>query len=408
MLVKKKIFLITALLYILYTIFPLFADLIRIPVWLPSMAAFVIMLVLYPQAFFNKTFYWFLVYALVLTIYLLLDRPLTIGIGTVHDSKKILIEFAYILPTISIFCILIHLKDKILVRKLINWSIGILFVSFVVAVPLMQRYGSIREALFEKGEGFSVVGLPGYSLMHAYTLFLPVVGCGIKMFEGRKKIWALVGVLALCFVVYDTFVTTSLIVMIIILLFTLLYSEKHKIWFWFVSAVLLMTVFVLYKTGFFVSLIDWMMPAFEGTQVEFKLNDFKESLLQGQVTGGSITGRQNLHDISWTSFFQNPLFGTSMVGNHSSLVDRFGGMGIVAGLPFLMIIVSFVRQMVRRFENKTAKTFFWVGVVAGFLFLYQKGNWGCESWLMYMVLMPMGILSIEGRSLKPQIINNEQ
>lgn len=46
-----------------------------------------------------------------------------------------------------------------------------------------------------------------------------------------------------------------------------------------------------------------------------------------------------------------------------------------------------------------AKLFLWVGIIAAFIFLYQKGNWGCEAWLIFMVLMPMGILVYEKQSI---------
>ena len=108
---QKKLFLIVSLLYILYTIFPLFGDLFSIPVWLPSLGAFLVMFLLFPSAFANKVFVWFSIYALVLIVYLFLGRPLTIGIGSVVDSKKIFIEFAYILPSISILSILLYLND---------------------------------------------------------------------------------------------------------------------------------------------------------------------------------------------------------------------------------------------------------------------------------------------------------
>lgn len=398
--IKKKIFLITALFYVLYLVFPLFADRFHIPVWLPSMTAVTVMVYLYPKAFANKTIYWFLAYAFILGVYVLIGHRLTIGIGTVADKKKIFIEFAYILPTISIFSILCYLDDNEVTRQLIKWSIVALFVSFWIAVPLMVRYNSIREALGETGEGFSVPGLPGYSLMHAYTLFLPTLGYAAKSFQGWKKCLSIIGLLVMCFVVYDTFVTTSLIIMIAIVLFTLLYTSKNPSLFWIIAIFSIVIIYLLYQFGVFSALIDKIMPAFIGTPVEKKLLDFKASMLKGELTGGSITGRQNLHAISWHSFFQNPFFGTSVVGGHSSLIDRFGGMGFIAGLPFVMIFVSFINRMVKLYNTKMAKAFFWVGIVAGFTYLYQKGNWGCEAWLMYMVLMPMGILVYERKTNK--------
>lgn len=397
MALKKRIFLITVLLYILYTIFPLFADVIRIPVWLPSIAASAIMLGLYPKALANKSFYWFIAYAAVLVLYFLSGRPITIGIGSVADSRKIFIEFSYLLPTISIFSVLFYLKDELLMRKIIIWSMGILYISFVFEWPLMQKYSSLREAYQEEvhEKVLSIPGLPGYSLMHAYTLFLPVICFLFKKLKKTKRIIVLIGLFVLCFVIYDTFVTTSLILMISILIFTFFYSDKSNSTLIITYGILAVMLLFLYENGFFISFIDWIMPAFEGTPVQEKLIDFKNSMMLGLITGDSITGRLDYHLISQESFIANPIWGTSVVGGHSTLLDRFGGMGIVGGLPFIMIIITHIRQMVGHYKTRMAKSFYWVGIIIGFVFLYNKGNWGCESWLFFLVLTPIGLLTFE-------------
>lgn len=397
--IKKNVFLVTALLFILYLVFPLFADIIQIPVWLPSIVTVAILVYLYPKAFANNTFYWFLVYAIVLAIYVLIGRPLTIGIGTVQDRKKIFIEIAFILPTISISSVLLFLKDWKVTYRLYKWSLFFLYVSFIITVPLMIRYNSIREALALQDMSIRIPGLPGYSLMHAYTLLLPALCYGAKVFQGQKKKWLIVGLLILCFVIYDTFVTTSLIIMVFIVLMTMLHDRKHVNLIFIIIPIIALIFIVLYKAGVFISLIDWIMPWFENTPVEKKLLDFKKSMIEESLVGGQLVGRQNLHAISWHSFFQNPFFGTSVVGGHSSLIDRFGGMGFVAGLPFVMIFISFIKRMVKMYDTKTAKIFFWIGTISAFVFLYQKGNWGSEAWLMYMVLMPMGIKTFENKVL---------
>lgn len=399
---KKKVFLLTALIYIIYLIFPLFGDAFRIPVWLPSMTTVLVLVYLYPKAFANKTIYWFLLYALVLGIYVLIGRPLTIGIGTVADSKKILIEFAYILPAISIFVVLYYLDDHELMKKMVVRSLVVLLVSFIVTAPMMIKYNSLRDILSKQEQNLVIIGLPSYSLMHAYTLFVPLMCYIWKVMKGWKKRIALSELLVLCVVIYYTFVTTSLIIAVAILFISIIYSDKNYALMWIIYILIALVLYILYEFGFFISVIDWIMPAFEDTAVKPKLLDFKASMLQGEVTGNTLTIRQERHSISWNSFFQNPFFGTSITGAHSSLIDRFGGMGAVAGIPFLMILVSFIRQMVRRYQTRKAKTFFWIGIFVGFLFLYMKGNWGSEDWLVFMVLMPMGILTFEN-----EINNNE-
>ena len=402
---NKRIFVVVTLLYIIYTVFPLFADIFSIPVWLPSIATVLVIVLLFPSAFKNRLFYWFLVYAAVLTVNLLMGRDLTIGIGTVDDEKKIFIEFAYILPAIAIFCVLYYLKDDQVNRRIAVWSIVILYLSFIVAVPLMLRYNSLREALSIEGrEMIHIAGLPGYSLMHSYTFFLPVMCYATKTMKGWKKILSIIGIIVLSFVIYDTFVTTSLIVGIAIIFVSLIYKGGDTTVFWFTGGFLLLVIYTLYLFGLFISLIDWMMPAFEDTPVESKLLDFRASMVENTLTGGTIEGRLDLHRKSWDSFMQNPLLGmgASNVGNHSSLLDRFGGMGFIAGFPFVMIFVSFIKRMVKMYETKTAKVFFWIGTICAFIFLYQKGNWGGEAWLIYMSLMPMGIKTFENKVLSDE------
>ena len=42
-----------------------------------------------------------------------------------------------------------------------------------------------------------------------------------------------------------------------------------------------------------------------------------------------------------------------------------------------------------------ARAFYWNGVVSGFVYMIVKGLWGCESWLVYCVLMPMMIYVLD-------------
>lgn len=400
---KKRVFFITTLFYILYILFPLFADVLRIPVWLPSIAVMIVMLTLYPQAFSNKTVYWFLVYAFMLFLYVLVGNGIEVGIGSISDSRKLIIELAFIIPTLCIFSILYYLNDEELNNKIIRWTIIILYASFIVAIPLMRSYNSLRNALMEQNseESLNIPGLPGYSLMHAYTLFLPVLCYCFKSFKGRELILSLVGLAVLCFVIYDTFITTSLVIMIVIVLFSLLYNGNNMTSLYVSFGLIAILVFVLYKSGILIGIIDWMSPAFEGTPVAPKLEDFRASMTGGNA-GGSITDRQDFHGISWDSFLENPLFGGGHIGGHSTLLDRLGGMGLVVAFPYLMIFISAINRIKPSFRTKKTKTFFWVGILVGFIYLYNKGNWGCESWLIFLVLMPLGIQVFEKKILSTE------
>lgn len=387
---RKSIFLYTALFYTLYLIFPLFGDLARLPVWLPSMLSVAVMFSLYPKAFSNNMMTWFWIYAGVLGIYVIIGKPLTIGIGSVADSKKIFIEFAYILPAISIFSIFDYLNDYSIAKKYFIWSNIILYASFVVAVPLMVYYNSLRAALAEHDVTMSVVGLPSYSLMHAYTLLVPVACFAVKMSTGIKKMLSFFALIILCFVIYSTFVTTSLVITIAVIVFAFSYNG-HRSSYYTKVCILALVIWVLYEAGFFLWVLDAIYPFFDGTAVQPKLDDFRESMIHGELQGGTITTRQKRHEISLNAFFSSPIWGSSSVGGHSSLLDRLGGLGLLGGIPFVMIFVSFYKMGCRWFASYVLHTFFNLSLFAGIVFLYQKGNWGSESWLMMMVMMPLSL-----------------
>lgn len=392
--IRKSIFLYTALFYTLYIIFPLFGDLVNLPVWLPSLLSVVVMIILYPKAFRNKLMGWFIVYSAVLAFYVIIGKPLTIGIGTVEDNKKIFIEFAYILPTISIFSIFYYLNDNDLISKYAKWSTIILFASFIVAVPLMIKYSSLREALDNQSETLIIPGLPNYSLMHAYTLFLPALCYATRVFKGYQKVLGIFSVLVLLFVIYSTFVTTSLLISLAILLLVFTYRSTNTTIYLVLLLFLFFTLWALNQTGIFVKLIDAIYPYFEGTAVDSKLDDFRASLVGGELQGSNIVGREGLHNISWSSFFNSPIWGNPIVGGHSAIIDRLGGLGLLGGLPFIMMFVSFYRMIHPRLLNPQIRFFFIIGFGAGMIYLYEKGLWGCESWLMLMVMMPSALLAV--------------
>ena len=394
MTIRDHVFLAVAFFYTLYLLFPLLSDSINIPVWLPSISSFGVLLLLYPQAFCNKAVFWFFLYASVLAIYVIIGKPLTVGIGTIADSKKVLIESSYILPPLSFYSVFIYRKNVTLMKKYVLWSIVFLYISFIIAYPLISQYSTLRNALAEQNAEFTIRGLPSYSLMHAYVLFLPALCFGYTLAKKFIKVLYFLGILALCIVINSTSISTCLILMAFVIIFTFFYTPNRSlnvVW----AIVLFFIIYFLFESGFFVTLIDMILPFFEGTPVEGKLIDIQSSIIQREVTGGNLTVRIELHGVSWHSFLQNPLWGTSVVGWHSTLIDRFGGMGIFAGIPYIMIIISIYKKILKYLFTQTARDFLLLSMAIGFILMFEKGNWAGDSWHVYAGIMPVAIVVIE-------------
>lgn len=393
-----------SLLYILYTVFPIIPDITRLPVWIVNLLSFVVLFALYPRAFANPVVFWFLAYASILAIYVLLGKPLTIGIGTVSDSKKILIEYAYFLPTLSIFSILFYLKESKL-YKLVSFS-GLLFLalSFLYLIPLiLSGSNMLRDAVsIEMYEKIKVIGVPNYTLMHAYVIAIPAMLYGTKMSKDWRK-WAMLAATVLfVFIIINSYITTSLVISFGVIVFSLLFDIKHKAKSYITIFIVLFVILILNSTGVFLTVFDFLIEFFKGTATQTKMEDFKLIYLTGDVESASnITGRMSLHDKSWMAFTENILIGgTSPVGGHSSLLDRLGGMGLLAFIPFLMIIISQVKMVLRLMKNSEQRIYYYLGIAAAFVLLYQKGLFGQEGWLFLMVLMPGLIITFRNIHMK--------
>lgn len=398
---RERLFFGVVILYILYIAFPLFGDFLKLPPALPSIFVSILVILLYPSAWQTKPFRWFIAYAVILALYVFVGKPLTIGIGTVADSKKILIEYAYLLPPLLISGAVSKIGSESLERKIGAWALAILVASYAYILPLViVNSGILRDTLFTNGE-VRVTGLPTYGLMHAYILLVPVVCYGLKYSYASKKdkIVNCFILLLLCFVIYKTSITTCLILMMAAVLFSIIYKAGNRTRNVMSLVIISIISLLFYFAGVFETFIDWLLPLFYGTPVEYKLIDIKLSLEAGHAVGGTITVRQSLHQLSWTSFFRNPIFGIPEVGNHSSLIDRLGGMGLFCFIPFIFIIISHIKSVSHRLPTKVeVHSFYNLSIVVCFVLMYMKGNWGSESWLFMMVLIPSVMKYFYGRN----------
>lgn len=402
---KKKIFLAVSLLYILYTVVPIIPDVTGIEVWLVNLSTFIILVALYPRAFANPVMYWFLAYAAILAVYVLVGKPLTIGIGTVRDSKKFIIEYAFMLPSLSMFSILYYLKDSKLYKIIGGGGLLFLVITFVYLTPMIVSDGEIMRIShnMQAEEGIKMTGIPVYTLMHAYIIAVPALLYGIKVLNSIQKGGVLAVLVLFCFIILHTYVTTSLIITLGVIIFALLYDTKNKPRSFLLIFLTGFVLYILHTAGVFIQLFDFFLRFFEGSAVEPKIEGFKYIYLGGDIesSGGHITGRMSYHDMSWLAFSENFLIGgTSPVGGHSQIIDRLGGMGIIPFIPFIMIIISLIKMSLRLIKNKEQRIFYFLSLFSVIMLLYQKGLFGQEGWLFLTVLMPGLIIAFRNIQMK--------
>ena len=123
-----------------------------------------------------------------------------------------------------------------------------------------------------------------------------------------------------------------------------------------------------------------------------------------------VETRSDLHSISLMSFIQNPIWGrnavrsgtkeatsvsaeNSVVGYHSSLLDRLGGMGLLGGLPFVMVFWLIYKDWKKRMPRGDSRYYYLFGVIAAFILLYEKAVFGQEGWFSLCVYLPCMIIA---------------
>lgn len=395
---KKKLFIIISLVYIIYTVVPLFADYVPIDASIINLLTFLLIFFLYPRAFINKTIFWLLLYGFVLFIYLVFNKPLTIGIGTVADSKKLIIELAFILPSLSILSVLYYLKDIKLIKIISTVALIFIVLSFLYLLPLLLTgKSSLRDAVsLEMYQNIKMPGIPSYTLLHAYLIILSAILYGIVTLKSIKRVLLLAVLILLLYIIYNSQITTSLVVAFALLVIGILYDNANIKKTIFRISIVGTILLLLFPTGIFLQVLDSLVETFEGTAAESKMEDFRTIFITGNITDSSnITGRSSLHGISLKAFADNIFIGSYPVGGHSNLLDRLGGLGLLGFIPYLMILVSQMKMNLSFIKCREEKMYYFMGLFASFTLLALKGLFGQEGWLFMMVLLPGLIISMQ-------------
>lgn len=391
--VKNKIFIGVTLFYIIYIAFPYIAVIFNIPTWLPSIFVSVVLISLFPKAIIrNKMFFWFVCYCLVTFAFFSSGRLIKIDIGACRTFSQLVIEYAFLLPNIIICSVLLNLNN-IKVYKVIGYSVfAILFVSLVIIIPQLGQTDlrNLAEAS-EMDESVNVQYVLGFTLLHAYIIIFPAVYYYFAMSNDKaNKSFGLILILLLVYIILKSSITTTIILLIVSFVLCRILISKNTESEIIIFIIVGVTIAILYYSGGFVMLLDLVSPFFEGTAVSAKIDDLKLYLMTG-VKGESIDVRENLHNISWESFFSNPIYGGGRFGGHSLMLDKLGCMGVVGFVAYIMMYVS-AYKLWRSKMNIREKRFYFIGFLSVIILLYSKGIFGQEGNLFFMVLLPIIIL----------------
>lgn len=410
---KKKAFLAITIFYIVYLFVPLLGNYTPINSTSASIITAGSLFLMYSGLIKNKIFVWYASYLSILAFFVFIGHTITIGLGDMSEFRKLLIETGFTLPTIMIFLVLRKYNELKLYRIIAYTALAANILSFLYCIPLIAINPNILRAYISIGiDDLSRIGIPTYQALHSYVIFIPALIYCIRVSRGKIKYLFIGCFLLYLYIIYNASITTNLVITLMILLFSLLYKENIQ------KAVIKTSIFCLFVLGLHLGgaiekLFDVAIVFTEGTYSNAKIQGFKDMYIG--KSDDVVEGRSNLHTISIMSFIQSPIWGmnevrkdvmdadfitedNSVVGGHSSLLDRFGGMGLLGGIPFVMIFWLIYKDWKNRMPRGDSHYFYMFGVIAAFILLYGKGVFGQEGWFSLCIYLPCMILAVSRTS----------
>ena len=388
---REKIFLAIITLYMAFLIIPIFMYISKLNISMVCIFTSISIFVLYPNSFFNKVSWAGLFYLAVLLLYYFAGKKLPgMGGGNNPDLVRLVMATAFILPNLAISFVMSSINTKRIYRYITISSLIILLLSFLSFTPLIINNNNILRLITVQGQDVYVdPRLPHYSLLHAYIMLLPVVLLGFKIRKDIVRWFFLFLAVYVFYVVVQSAITTSLIIAVIVIIIMLTYNPHSEVKSFFRALGIIMVGFLLVEFEVITSFLDNIVDFYENTAAEGKMRYFK-SIIEGTQadTGNGIEAREGLHQISINSFMENPLFGGGKQGGHSCILDRLGAVGLVGFIPYLFFLYQVIVFTLGSFKERLSKITFLIVAFCAFMLLYQKGLFGQECWLFYIVLAP--------------------
>lgn len=386
---KIKIFRFSTFIFILLFSFPLLRGYVLIRDYLFLLTYPLICLFLFPKAFFNKS-------VLCLFIYLLLIL-MFYSDHEKYDFVYTFSEFLSFLSVITIINVCIQNKDFKSLYVIFRFSLIILIITLLLSIPvLIKNPEIIRDMvmfnLTEDTSQFQVfqrTGIVSYGTIHSLPFLFPIFIYHLKNNSNKilKTFILLLFGLSL-FVIINAATTTPVILSIMGILLGLLIQKSNKknlVIIFFIS----LLYFLVSSKEILLSILDEVYPFFAENSIGGKILDFQTLIKFGQVSG-EIEGREDLYNLSWQTFYENPFIGSPFfkdAGGHAYFVDKLAYLGLIGTIPLFLFFYFQLKLIYLQLIPKVQ--FYYLTGIILFVFLSFSKNIGdFDYWLFLFILLP--------------------
>lgn len=301
--------------------------------------------------------------------------------GVVYTFKQV----ASLLRLYSPIMIFIHFKKPErrsqlkLILKCSFWII--LFFCFFSLTFYTLFPGAARNAR----DYVSLIG-GGYGLACAVTIlsvfFFGLLANGFFFYSKKTRNIVLISCFIMLFTVFKTESTLTLLIAVIGIVSSYYFKKNNKRSFYARMLILpiALIAFIVFLPSIGRSLISISIDRMNTSQMFKRINSLGNLLLYGTdnpVAQYSVN-RFLIPFTTFVTFLKNPLFGVAYkhgcgyyrpynfgVGNHCEFVDALANYGVVGGIPFLMMYISQVAEILKMKIPHPSKAWIFVLILLG-------------------------------------------
>ncbi|MGE0918635.1 hypothetical protein [Trichlorobacter lovleyi] len=363
---------------------------------LPTVLLFCVSLYLYPKAFLNKESAYLMVYFAVICLFALLGHTLV-------DRTYILANIFEPLACLAMLNVFLYNVDIRGLKIVTVTGLIIIVITSVATIPITIAFpNAVRSSVtfmldddYDSIRGLQKLGIASFGLVHSLPFIIPLIVYQIASGTKRAIRFCYVVFIAITFaMIFLSNVTTSLILATVALLASLSWLIKNKRAFFplIFSALCLL---LLLKNEAALAGLHLVQPFFEDTPTHDKIDEIIVSV-SSQSAVGDVAARSEMYEISWQTFFDNPLLGNMDSGNlggHAYFVDRLAAFGLVGNVFFFMFLYTTFRKIYLLLDHQV-RPFFLLGVLLFLVLAFSKNIIGVENYLYLFVFLPgLGFLS---------------
>lgn len=387
--VRKVLYRITALFFVIVT-FTLVQGYVAIGFAFPMLLVIFMSLILYPKAFLKLQYAFLFYYFIILCIFFMLGHNLP-------DIRWSILEIITPLSSLTLATVFLYNKDFIGIKIVTIVGLTIIIISSILTLPIViNEPDTLRMMVLYSTEGdyesinkLYKSGIASFGMVHALPFLFPLL---IYKMKNTNKLLFRIGYLATVAIPFYMLVKASFGVPIILstlaIAVSIILSEKKR------SNILLAValsafLILLADSDLVVSGLRSIQPIFTDTAIDEKISDIVVSIETGG-SRGQVGGRKVLYQMSWLTFFENPLFGSldkDDAGGHAFLVDRLAYFGLVGAIPLIFFFYLAFREHYLIIE-KPQRAYYLISISQFVFLVVTKNIVGIEYFLYLFVFLP--------------------